>query len=361
MGQWLYREPQKSQLSQQPHMRTVVRDLVAVDRLGLPVTRPTRPPRTTARRRGRRRLAAPGSLAALLALAVAVSAHAPSVITIRPGDTLWDLAREHGTTVDALRELNGLPGNGLIYAGRTLQLPTGSSSAATAQPASSRPSPGRSHVVRPGETLSHLALRYGTTVAELRRANQLPGTTIHAGRRLTVPGQTGTPPAPATLADVPTHNAGKRIPDSVRSSVAQHRAVLAQRRLPSKAQVRALVAETARRHGVSPSLALAVAYHESGFQQGVVSPVDAIGVMQVLPSTGRALSRQTGRDLDLLDTQDNVTAGVLLLRQLVRSTGSTDKALAGYYQGLRSVAQRGLLPQTQAYIANVNALRPRFA
>jgi soluble lytic murein transglycosylase-like protein len=122
-----------------------------------------------------------------------------------------------------------------------------------------------------------------------------------------------------------------------------------------------MVAETARRHGVSPSLALAVAYHESGFQQGVVSPVDAIGVMQVLPSTGRALSRQTGRDLDLLDTQDNVTAGVLLLRQLVRSTGSTDKALAGYYQGLRSVAQRGLLPQTQAYIANVNALRPRFA
>ena len=82
-----------------------------------------------------------------------------------------------------------------------------------------------------------------------------------------------------------------------------------------------MVAATARRHGVSPSLAVAVAYHESGFQQRVVSGVNAIGVMQVLPSTGRVLRQQSGRHLDLLDTQDNVTAGVLLLRQLVRSDG----------------------------------------
>ena len=53
-------------------------------------------------------------------------------------------------------------------------------------------------------------------------------------------------------------------------------------------------------------------------------------------------------------------AGVLLLRQLVRSTGSADKALAGYYQGLGSIRARGLLPQTRAYIKNVNALRARF-
>jgi N-acetylmuramoyl-L-alanine amidase len=182
---------------------------------------------------------------------------------------------------------------------------------------------------------------------------------IRIGQRLTVPGAAA--PAPAAPALAPeTQNAGVTIPDRVRASVAHHRSVLASRPQPSKAEVRAIVAATARKHGVDPSLALAVAYHESGFQQRVVSPVDAIGVMQVLPSTGRGISASAGRDLDLLDVHDNVTAGVLLLKQLLRSTGDEAAALAGYYQGLGSVAKRGRLPQTEAYIKNVNALRPRF-
>ena len=72
------------------------------------------------------------------------------------------------------------------------------------------------------------------------------------------------------------------------------------------------------------------------------------------------LSQQHGQSFDLLDTQDNITAGVLLLRQLIRSEGTADGALAGYYQGLGSMAKRGRLPQTEAYITNVNALRSRF-
>jgi soluble lytic murein transglycosylase-like protein len=152
-----------------------------------------------------------------------------------------------------------------------------------------------------------------------------------------------------------------RIPETVRSSVAENRRVLADRSHPSKAEVRQMVAATARRHGVSPSLAVAVAYHESGFQQRVVSGVNAIGVMQVLPSTGRVLSRQHGRSLDLLSTQDNITAGVLLLRQLIRSEGTADGALAGYYQGLGSISRKGILPQTHDYIRSITVLRARFA
>ena len=72
-----------------------------------------------------------------------------------------------------------------------------------------------------------------------------------------------------------------------------------------------------------------------------MSGVNAIGVMQVLPSTGRVLSQQYGQSLDLLETQDNITAGVLLLRQLVRSEGTADAALAGYYQGLGSISAQG--------------------
>jgi LysM repeat protein len=294
-------------------------------------TRVAARPRRTARR----------TLAAVLVLAAVTTAHAPAVITVRPGDTLWDLARRHGTSVSDLQRLNGLDGRGTIYAGQTLQTGT----AATREPA-------RTHLVVRGDTLSTLAKSYGVSARAIAQANDLPGgTLVRLGRRLTIPA------GATSSASVPTHNAGVRIPDSVRASVARHRATLAQRRVPSKTETRAMVARTARRHGVDPSLALAVAYQESGFQQRVVSPVDAIGVMQVLPSTGRALDP----GLDLLDTQDNITAGVLLLKQLVRSTRSTDHALAGYYQGLGSIRKRGWLPQTHTYVQAVNTLRSRFA
>jgi len=284
------------------------------------------------------------TLGALIALAVVATAGAPSVITVKPGDTLWDLAKAHRTSVSALKQLNDLPGNGALYAGDTLRVPGRKSSA------------GRSatgvHIVRSGETLSDLAVRYGTTSAAIRRANGLSSSTIYAGRRLAIPGRSG-----GSSAGVPTTNAGQRIPEKVRSSVSQNRAILAARSHPSKAQVRKMVAATARRHGVSPSLAVAVAYQESGFQQRVVSGVNAIGVMQVLPSTARVLGRQHDRSFDLLKAQDNITAGVLLLRQLVRSTGSNDRALAGYYQGLGSIARKGILPQTHRYIRSINYLR----
>ena len=292
---------------------------------------------------------------AVLALAAVTTAHAPAVITVQPGDTLWDLARAHGTTTAQLRALNGLDAAGTIYAGRTLKVGGGGSSSAAPAAARGGGGSGRTHVVASGETLSHLAVRYGLSSRAIATANGLASSgMIRIGQRLSIPGGGG------AAASTQTHNAGVAIPTSVRSSVAHHRAVLASRPQPSKAEVRSLVASTAQRHGVPTSLALAVAYHESGFQQRVVSPVDAIGVMQVLPSTGRGLSRSLGRELDLLDVRDNVTAGVVLLRQLLRTTGSTDKALAGYYQGLGSVAKRGRLPQTEAYIRNVNALRARF-
>ena len=291
------------------------------------------------------------TLGVLLALAVVATAGAPAVITIRPGDTLWDLARKHGTTVAALQELNSLPGDGTIYAGDRLRITGGAPGAPVARNGERR------HLVVTGDTLGGLAVRYGVSASSIAAANRLPDSTIARGQRLTIPGAA----SGRNLAAVPAINAGVRVPDSVRTSVAQNRTTLATRSHPSKAQVRQLVAATARRHGVDPSLAVAVAYHESGFQQRVVSGVDAIGVMQVLPSTGRALGRQQGRTFDLLDPQDNITAAVLLLRQLTRSTGSDEAALAGYYQGLGSIERRGVLPQTIDYQRNIAVLRKRFA
>jgi hypothetical protein len=52
---------------------------------------------------------------------------------------------------------------------------------------------------------------------------------------------------------------------------------------------------------------------------------------------------------------------VLYLGQLLRDTGGdAATAAAAYYQGLASVRDRGMLPETERYVANVMALRGRF-
>jgi LysM repeat protein len=291
------------------------------------------------------------TFAILLTLAAVLTAGTTSTIRVKAGDTLWEIAQRHHTTVAVLKKLNDLPGSGTIYIGELLRVP----GAATPRPTTRTVEKG--YTVRPGDNLTLIAKRYGVSVHTIQVRNKLPRSGIIViGRRLAIPVTVSTK-APANSA---THNAGRRIPLKVQRSAARHRTYLAHHRQPSKASVRKLVYKTAKKIGLDPSLALAVAFHESGFQQRVVSPVDAVGVMQVLPSTGRALSAAYHRKLNLLKVEDNVLAGTLLLSQLVRATGRADLALAGYYQGLGSVRARGMLPQTHAYIRNVTVLRARF-
>jgi soluble lytic murein transglycosylase-like protein len=103
-----------------------------------------------------------------------------------------------------------------------------------------------------------------------------------------------------------------------------------------------------------------VGFQESSWNQRRVSPANAIGVMQVVPSSGRWASGLVGRHLDLLDVDDNVTAGVVILKSLLRSADDRRQAVAGYYQGLGSVRQRGMLPDTARYVARIEALRGRL-
>ncbi len=79
--------------------------------------------------------------------------------------------------------------------------------------------------------------------------------------------------------------------------------------------------------------------------------------MQVIPAGGQWASDLTGRRLDLLDTEDNITAGVVMLRALGRSTSSTENAVAAYYQGLTSLRERGMYTDTGRYVDTVMALR----
>ncbi len=298
-------------------------------------------PRTTARMTAR-------TLGLLGLLTLVVTAGAPGVIRIHPGDTLSELAGRHHTTVAALQKANHLHGT-MIYAGSLLTLPGNAGPAAPR--ASGATVANRSYTVRSGDTLIGLAARFATTPRRLAARNHLRTTMVFIGQHLTY-GVTAVA-RPAT--------SQATVSGSVTASAAHHRAILGGRSLPGASTVRSLIRASARRHHVPEALALALAYQESGFQQRVVSPVDAIGVMQVLPSTGRGVGQLHGQIFDLLDTRDNVEAGVLLLSDLLRVTGSAPKAMAGYYQGLGSVGRIGLLPQTRAYISNITALEARFA
>ena len=67
-----------------------------------------------------------------------------------------------------------------------------------------------------------------------------------------------------------------------------------------------------------------------------------------------------GRKLNLLDPRDNVTAGVAIIRSLLRSADNTQQAIAGSYQGPARVRQNGMYAATLQYVANVLAIRARM-
>lgn len=269
--------------------------------------------------------------------------------TVRPGDTLYDIAAQHRMSVAALAKANRLSPSAFIHPGQRLVVRGGSGSAAPAKGS------GATYTVRSGDTLSGIASRQGITVAALAKANSLrAGTFIHPGRLLRLPGRVT---ATGKHVQAPV---SATYPAAVQRNAERNRAVLAGRSVPGRAATRDLVVATARRHGVDPALALAIAMRESSWNQRAVSPANAVGVMQVIPAGGEWASSLYGRRLDLLDTQDNITAGVVMLKALQRSARSEDEAIAAYYQGLASVRSRGMYADTKQYVAGVKRLKARM-
>jgi LysM repeat protein len=250
---------------------------------------------------------------------------------VQPGESLWSIASQDGISPAALAAANGLAGRPLL-AGSTIHIPpqglAGSSAATTASPG------GGSYSVRPGDTLSTIAAREGLTTTELASENALdPRAPLLSGTVLRLGGGTVTRSAAGPGGPVPT---------AVRVSGDE-------------------VGAIAARNGVPPSLARAIAWQESGFNNGVVSSANARGVMQIVPSTWSWIQHNLAlAPLDPASAADNVKAGSLLLGQLLRDTGGNEPAaIAGYYQGLDSVRRIGMLPDTRRYVANVLALQGR--
>jgi LysM repeat protein len=272
------------------------------------------------------------------------------------GDTVWALARANGSTVDAIVAANGLDSRATIRIGQTLTIPTGSPTrpAATGAPAG----PAVTHKVVRGDTVSALARTHGSTVAQIVATNGLDSrATILIGQTLTIPTTT----APVTSGLVGDTFAGRTYPAATVAAANQNKATLLAMQVPSKADTRTMVAQVARDMGVDPALAQAVAFQESGFNHASVSPANAIGTMQVIPTSGQWASELVGRQLNLLDPRDNVVAGVAILRRLIATSPDLPTAIAGYYQGQRSVRENGMFADTRRYVANVQTLMTRYA
>jgi LysM repeat protein len=188
----------------------------------------------------------------------------------------------------------------------------------------------RHYVVKPGDSLTAIARSSGTTLSTLARLNKLnPARPLLIGTHLRLP---------AAVSAAPT---------AVSASNAT--------------EVRASIDKWSAYYGVDPSLARALAWMESGFNNTVVSPVGAQGVMQILPSTWDYVETvlighpvQHGAD-------GNVQIGLAYLHHLLGVFGGDEHlALAGWYQGERAVKKVGPYKVSKVFVANVLALRDRM-
>ena len=260
----------------------------------------------------RTRLAAAAVGASTLAVAPAVMA---STYVVRPGDTLTEIAVRHGTTVAALVHANNLRNPNVLQIGRMLQIPDNT----LGQPGyTTGASDVESHAVAPGEGIIGIARAYGVDATALARFNGIGvNTPLHVGVVLHIPGRL--------------------------------------------TRTNALLTHVAQQVGLDAKIVRAVAWNESGWQQGVTSPTGAVGLMQIEPYTGDWVSKYlAGRSLNISIAGDNVEAGCLLLKHLMGvHHGDVAAALAAYYQGDGSIARHGLYDDTKQYQAVVTALMRR--
>jgi len=101
------------------------------------------------------------------------------IYTVKRGDSLWNIARDFNTTVDAIIDLNNL-GTTALSVGQTLKIPQKTESSLT-------------YTVKSGDSLWKIANSFGVTVDSIIQTNNLSSTTLSIGQQLIIPGASTTP------------------------------------------------------------------------------------------------------------------------------------------------------------------------
>ena len=142
------------------------------------------------------------------ALALALLLPLPSLageVVVKPGETLSEIAERYGTSVERLMQLNGLRSAKDLWAGSRIQVP-GAGGGSNARGGGGASSGSGNYTVKPGETLSEIAERHGTSVDRLMQLNNLRSAKdLWAGSRIQVPG--ASPARPASAAAQVNRNA----------------------------------------------------------------------------------------------------------------------------------------------------------
>lgn len=304
------------------------------------------------------------------------STSASGSYVVQAGDTPSGIALRHNMSLSSFLKLNGLTSRSTIYPKQVLKVSGGSaapsqstgSQTSSSSSSSSSKAPTTlqgSYTVVSGDTLIGIALKTNTPVNTLLKLNTgiSYSSTLSIGQRLKTSGSASGESSVNPTASKPLVGntfLGRTYSSGTVNSANLNKQTLLASNLPSRAQMQSMVAATARAMGVDPSLALAHAFQESSFNMASVSPANAVGVMQVIPSAGQWAEGLVGRKLNLLDPQDNVTAGVAIIRHHQRNSPSKEIGIAAYYQGAAGVRKYGMYSDTKRYVANILALEKRF-
>ena len=131
-------------------------------------------------------------------------------------------------------------------------------------------------------------------------------------------------------------------------------------------ELRTVVDNSAKTHGVEPALVRAIIQQESGWKTDAVSSKGAQGLMQLMPKTASGLGVT-----DAFDAEQNINGGTKYIADMLkRYGGDVEKALAAYNAGPARVPVEGELDfnkfpkkvreQTEPYVKNVMALYRKY-
>jgi peptidoglycan DL-endopeptidase CwlS len=353
------------------------------------------------------------------------------MVEVQPGDTLNNLATTYGTSTTAIinYEPNGIIDPDVIQPGQKLILPGGvpprqerateEHGTATGQESDSLDVAPESETgtseepdvtaeqtdagedvhadsieLQPGDTLAHVAQRFGVTIDELARANQISDIdVIQSGDVLYLPNgeseevvnetetideevvseeastEPESTPAPAATAEPDPTPAPA--PQATATPEPQPTATAEPDPTPEPESQQAakpsdipgLLEYYANQYGLDPNLVKALAWVESGWNQSARNPSGATGVMQIMPGTATWIDNNLiDRKIDIYNSaEDNIHAGTAYLHHMIEISGGVERGLASYLRGPGNVQRSGINETARQYIDTVMRIRDHLA
>lgn len=208
------------------------------------------------------------------------------------------------------------------------------------------------YVVKQGDTLSKIANTHNVSIENIQHLNPQikENFLIHTGEILIIPAQNQVfESKPTETTPIVNENSNTQNNKPQENNFSQQ-------------SIKNMVIEIAQNLGFNKHLALAIAEQESGFQAHVVSSSNAVGVMQLLPSTAAWIAANPNLSKeDLFDPQTNITLGIKYLQYLFnQQNNDKEKAIASYFQGPGAVSRNGISEAGRNYVKSVLEREQRF-